>query len=156
MITKNNSDGFSLIGMMVALGIMGIVAKSMSSYFSNQYAAVTQYSLQSDKEEIRRWVNFGTDCAQAMTLLKNKCNGSKYVAIPGHTPGGTLVIAPTSAGDYTKVGGYYVKANCTANSGKTLLTFNFVICKTTDSCQAQPEAWKSLYVSGVPFECSSN
>ena len=141
MITKNNSDGFSLIGMMVALGIMGIVAKSMSSYFSNQYAAVTQYSLQSDKEEIRRWVNFGTDCAQAMTLLKNKCNGSKYVAIPGHTPGGTLVIAPTSAGDY---------------SGKTLLTFNFVICKTTDSCQAQPEAWKSLYVSGVPFECSSN
>lgn len=105
-----SKSGLSLVSVLVALGISGIIAVAMRNILSNSFSAQSSITLRSDLEGLRRTLVVRTDCDRSFK--------------PGITcPSGTPVtlftksgaVLAKSSGQPSRMGKFALKAECNSD-----------------------------------------
>lgn len=111
-------DGFSLISVLVAIGILGIVLSAVMQSLQNNLKAQKKFEELSDMVEIRRVMRARIDCAATKTANGSNwdvCNGSSNIRAVDSA--GTTVIAQSAP--FSNYGPYILDAKCTKDASNT-------------------------------------
>lgn len=121
--------GFGLVGVIVAMSIVGIMSYVLSEMFKNQAIAQKNLDLKVARMAVTRNLNALQDdyCPAAPLRLRivvpARCPDPTYVEIPG-APGQAVIVSqfdPTNPTNAQRMGGLYVRAKCQESpSGKKL------------------------------------
>ena len=117
MQKNKNSHGFSLVGVIVAIGILGLVMKFLISMLGDSSKFSKTMELKNDKQLLRLILTDRVSCTDTLKPYGNPplCNGPIKVY---DSAGRTLLEA---AG--TKFGHWTIRASCEVNAGSTDLMF---------------------------------
>jgi len=75
----NRESGISLISVLVALGITGIIATYLSSYSMSMLASVRTVAQAGELEEVRRLIRLKLNCTQTMNRLDRESTTAEQV-----------------------------------------------------------------------------
>ena len=110
-----NERGFSIVSILAALAILGILAAMFSGMFSNQITMRKKIQTLDDLENLRNMIRIGIDCPNTTSSLPATCVANTLLAIKrsGTAPGADLIAKKVSGNAITKIGDFYVAATCT-------------------------------------------
>ena len=72
---NNDGAGFSLVGILIGIGIMGILVTALMATFSNNIQQVMIVQKLGELEDLRRFIRMTHDCTQTFTY--ESCNGQQ-------------------------------------------------------------------------------
>lgn len=119
--------GFSLTSVLVAVGIVGIIAVALSTTVLNGVKGQKRVELKGELETMRRSLLEGLDCAASLPTAPSSCPCTDSAGTPGYTcpanayfelqskTAGRTMIG-VNAGDVSagkKIGSWYFRASCT-------------------------------------------
>lgn len=110
---ENNQKGISLVGVMVAVGLIGIVALVLSSMFKGMTENLKSLRDKSDVEDLKRYIRFGMNCTKTYEAMPHPCNANAIIAVKRRL--GTNLVEPYSQSNHTKLDKYIIKAQCTGS-----------------------------------------
>jgi prepilin-type N-terminal cleavage/methylation domain-containing protein len=151
--------GFSLLELVVAMAIMGIVAMSVLQMTAHSTRSARAYAQQGEREDLRRFIRFRLDCATSKIINAGAGAGSgsrsNYASVGnGHHKGTTATprwiladrnndpIAPLDKDGLHNLAGYKFRAVRQPNGDLTV------------EVAGQGEAgFKNLFAGGAPLTC---
>lgn len=126
-MTKSRAAGMSLVSVLMAVGIMGIVALGLSRLVTNSQDGIRSVELRGDLETIRQLLMAQVDCTS--TFAENKITDKNQKSqCPGPGGKGLMLYRSTSSGarPFTKgkleadgsfqLGSWWIKATCDAEA----------------------------------------
>ncbi|NRA69364.1 MAG: prepilin-type N-terminal cleavage/methylation domain-containing protein [Pseudobacteriovorax sp.] len=115
----NNKSGFSLVGVLIAVGIMGIIATALMRMQSNSFRNAKSLELRTDLEALKKELIENLDCSN--TLPDDPavaCTTPRFVDIVRSN--GDVFLANGGATG-TKMGAYNLRAICNANQSRLVI-----------------------------------
>lgn len=130
-----NERGFSMVSILVALGIMGILGVVFSEMFSNQITMRKKIERFDDLENLRNMIRFGTDCTNTTSGWAATCAANLDIAIKrsGAAPGVDLVARRVSGVTPTKIGDFYLTAACTGTARNYIIKYGTTAAAVTSN-----------------------
>lgn len=138
-IFSYSEKGSSLVGVMVAIGILGILAVIFSAMMSNTIQVSKMVERKSEQEDLRRYIRIAMSCSKTLASVPVPCPAETLVDI--RKIDNTVLIAAASGNSRLKIGEYYVQAFCTGMPRE----FNF------RSSLKQQEAGDLMFK--IPYPC---
>ena len=139
-------SGMSLIGMVIAIAIVGMLTLLVSESFKSNMTVSQKISDRAALEDLRQYIRIGLNCPATTAVAPSSCNSTRDVALmPALTGADALVAEKTSHVPYTVIGKYTLKAYCTGNPK----TYN--VKYTTGSSTSESLTWKTLF--NIPIVC---
>ena len=132
----HSERGVSLIALLVAVGLLGIMAIVGMSAFKNSVDTMRALTVKSDFEDLRNYIRIGMDCSK--TFAKQPCSGAIQIVSKGKDS--RTLVAKNDA----KLGVYFLKASCQVSEG-----MKFVKIKARRSAH---DNWDELFTN-VPLVC---
>lgn len=110
---QGREDGASLVAVLVALGLTGIIATVVSSLMEQGMAGKSHFQNAGDREVLRRMMVSAVSCEDSLTPGICSSPGAIVPLRRRHSNGSLSVIA-SSSGAGTKYGKFTVRAECNA------------------------------------------
>ncbi len=134
-----SESGMSLLSVVVAFGITGILAGMMTIFFSNSMSFANDITVRNNLEDLRRLVRIGTNCQLTVAAKPATCGAGTLLELKKGS-----AKKPTTFVDipYSKFGKYDLKASCTAVAHE----YNIEVRRGFGS-------WKKLFPADLPFTC---
>ena len=128
--TIRNERGFSIVSILAALAILGILAAMFSGMFSSQITMRKKIERLDDLENLRNMIRIGTDCTNTTSGWAATCTANLDIPIKrsGTAPGADLIAKKVSGNAITKIGDFYVAATCTGTARNYIVKYG-----TTDT-----------------------
>lgn len=104
---SKGDQGVSLVTVMVAIGILGILVVQMSQYLSNLNASSNSLREKAELEELRQNIRARLSCVNTVAAMSATC--SSGTAIKTFDQGNQVAFTTP----YQKIGRYYLHAVCT-------------------------------------------
>jgi prepilin-type N-terminal cleavage/methylation domain-containing protein len=135
LILRKPKDGrgFTLVELLIAVGIAGILLIASASFFGNSIKSISRVSNEIKLEDLRHELRVMTDCPKTRESLPDPCPLGTKVAIISKA--GHPIIDPTEATSR----GVRVTAKCSADPD----SYNIAVYKN--------KAWRKLFT--LPFQC---
>ncbi len=154
--SANLESGMSLISVLVAMGIMSIIAYTLSTSLVNTFHAVRHAELQADVIDLHAYLLTRVDCIRTIAGIKENPHSVELVdSTPSHRP----LVKRASQGSYTKIGPYSLRASvasCPNCSGGRKILVEFAALGangfSNDPLTGKLSSWSDLY-GGVPYAC---
>lgn len=111
MVGKNQR-GASIVTVLVAVGISGVLAAGMTSIYSNMLKMQKRADLLADKTMLKQALHDRISCTQTLLGFKDpvtECKTARYIALK--TKSGSDLVAEKGS----KVGTWFVRARCTSS-----------------------------------------
>jgi type II secretory pathway pseudopilin PulG len=142
-----NNDGMSLVTVMMVVGIMGIIAVTVSQMMINNKKESVVLENQIDKLALNRYLMAAASCSLTKDAAPSPCNDGTYVDVKPSKGTSTLVAKylPNDPSKATKIGKWTVRAKC--GPGKTLI-FEARLAATSETTNP----FKNISPD-VPFGC---
>ena len=155
-----SETGASLLTVMVAIGIGGIVFTWAMQHMLNMMNTQKHYEIRSDYIALHNYVRRKLDCPITLPSYPPACNSSGFIAVKT-TDGGTTktLIAIPSGSLYSKVGDYSLRAKCipcpSCTNGKRILVEAAKLNSSgfrKDPLTGKPIDWRDLF-EDIPLGC---
>jgi hypothetical protein len=108
---SNPQCGSSLIAVLVAMGIMGIITAILAQTFRNNLQMTSKVQIRGELEDLRRYIRISISCEK--TFATNNCNGGPISILSAQ---GLKPVIERSGNFHdrhaTKLGGYTLLAKC--------------------------------------------
>lgn len=139
---KNNQQGFSLVSVLIALGVGSVLALSLSTMLNNSFKASKSTQLREDQLGNRRVLRNRIDCTQ--TLAEVTC-GSSFFPLKDKN---SNIIGVSNLGAF-KLGSYHIRASCDGTalkieSSRLITASSFA----KDPLTGALASWADLYEPG--------
>lgn len=140
------ADGFSLVGILVALGLMGLIGSIVAQQMT--YANKNQVELERkmDFQALNRFMLMSVHCELTASSAPFPCPNNTWVELKTAAQNGRTIVAkfnPATPDAVTKIGDYSVRAKC--GTGNKLI----IEAKRTRDSRA---VYQDIYPD-VPFGC---
>lgn len=156
---RSHEVGASLVALLTAVAVFGILAMVISQMLANGNAAQNELQAKTDAAALRRYVLSATDCAATIAAMGGPCSVGDAVAVKSANK---TIVQHASGGTYTKIGDYSVRARCaactTCSGGKKLLV-EFAKLSTAaasgfskSQLSGKDRAWTDVN-KGIPIGC---
>lgn len=142
-ILKQKKAGFSIISLLVAIGVLGLILSGVMESLKNNMKAHKKFEELSDMVDIRRVIRARVNCAATKTANGNNwtlCNGSTKIKAVDQS--NATVISETNPA--TTYGPYTLELTCTMSGGTASLRLDVKKSGTL----TYPNIFKK-----VPFTC---
>jgi hypothetical protein len=150
--SRKNSKGFSLVSILVAVGILGIIATISSSWFTNMDKISSKLDDLQGREEIRQYLRIQLDCEKTIEKFPPECKLNKIpkkakrrrlVKVFSRSNGKVPLIPANKSGH--EIGSKYrVRSYCqNIQPGKILFEVSH-----------RGQNWKALYEKALIPDCS--
>lgn len=131
-------SGASILTVLVALGIAGILATISASYFKNSLEASNIVRDRNHVEDLRRLVRVSVNCGATVASRPKNCPEGTSVELAK----GVKKPASFVSKKGTKFGDYELSAECGAAPHLFVVKY-----------RRQQQAWSSLFPPDVPLAC---
>jgi len=129
-------EGLSLLVVLMALAISGLIAISVRDLISNSLAANRHYLIKTELRELQTFITFTTSCARTKSATPT-CAAGEYLNI--HKASGAVLIAKSAP--LSKYGKYKLRAVC-RSGGKIEVEY-----------ARGSEPFGNLFKDSAPFHC---
>ena len=155
--------GMSLVAVMVAVAILGILGSVLSQVFSNQFRAQKQLDLQVARMAIIRNLNAriqeycpNPDPARAWTWIPASCDPPQYLEIP--SAAGPVIVSKFDPGaplNAQLMGEMRIRAKCIKVNGAKQLKVEAVDARKLAAEPTIDSNWKDISPQ-IPLACNIN
>ena len=150
----SNEVGLSLISMMVAVGIAGILAMVMAQRFANDAAAQQDVEIRSELLGLQRYLLNAVDCTATAAAIAAPCTIERRVDLKSSSLTMPVLVSSDSTNP-TKIGLFTLRATCVG--GGKLLVEAAKFQPGSSSFSKNPLTGKDLswrdVNRGIPFPC---
>ena len=141
----------SLVALLVAIGILGVLSVVISQSFKFNLDESQKISDLAAAEELRQYIRIQIDCAQTIASAPANCNSQTPIALKRWGAGAKDLVQKTNlntktSNSYTEVGYFSLRAYCVGNPK----TYNVDYGRTPKNSNNQPD-WKPLFK--IPVVC---
>jgi type II secretory pathway pseudopilin PulG len=133
----SKDSGFSLLGAMVALVILGILGWIFSNFAGQSLTIIKRIQDKSQLEDLRQNIRISIDCKRTKLDAPATCPVNTLTVLK--RPTGIIYINNTPS-NFTKIGKYKVKASCTSIKYQYRVEF-----------QISSGPWNDLFT--IPITC---
>lgn len=145
---SGSQQGGSLISMLVAVGIMGILALAFANTFTNNMKTLKDIQKSGDVEDIKRLVRLTMDCTRTVAAKPASCPLNTYVNMKRiATSDINLIQLYTANPPPTVIANYGLRAKCGSSANSFLVDYCEMSVPGGSSCAT----WKPLF--SVPIAC---
>jgi type II secretory pathway pseudopilin PulG len=147
-------SGMSLVALLVAIGILGVLSVVISQSFKFNLDASQKINDSAAAEDLRQHIRIQIDCAQTTASAPTPCSSKEEVALKRWGVGAKDLVQKTNlnkntktkSNSYTEVGDFSLRAYCVGNPK----TYNVDYGRTPKNSNNQPD-WKPLFK--IPVVC---
>ncbi len=113
MQIRDDHAGFSLISVMIAIGIIGIMSQIMMQYTSNTMRAAQLHQIHSDYEIVRQTLRRRVDCMQTVNPRPvAACDDMTASTVDVRDESGNVIISKNVLEPVNWLGAYHLRAVC--------------------------------------------
>ena len=133
-------SGMSLVALVVAIGILGVLSVVISQSFKFNLKASQKINDLAAAEDLRQYIRIQIDCAQTTASAPTPCSSKESVALKRWGAGAKDLVQNPQGKSYTEVGDFSLRAYCVGNPK----TYNVDYGRTPKNPNAQLD-WKPLF-----------
>ena len=141
-------SGMSLVALLVAIGVLGVLSVVVSQAFKFNLDANQQINASAAAEELRQYIRIQIDCSQTNASAPAKCNSKEEVALKRAGAGAKDLVQKPQGKSYTEVGDFSLRAYCIGNPK----TYNVDYGRTPKNPNSEPN-WGAKSLFKIPGVC---
>ena len=119
MISFKNQSGMSLVSVLIAIGIAGILMANISTMLTNGFSGSAKISLDIDRDALKSMLLTSTSCGN--TLTAGGCTAGTLLDLKRVHKDGSIRTIATKSGAGTKFGRITVRAECNSTGDGVVL-----------------------------------
>lgn len=132
----NGTWGFSLISLIVALAILGIMIPIFLRYMDNQNAISRKLELRGQREDLRNYIRLGIDCEQTKLTWPSPCKNGQIIELKRNLGASSPLVAAAVGKKRTKVGNYYLQAQCNGLANQYVVYYSTLAEPSTNKASS--------------------